>query len=76
MVLNWTELLLEFVGHDLTPDGNYPAARKFDMINDWALYFTGQGLQSFIGLIIFYHKYAQYLEIRIKPLHQLLKQYF
>ena len=64
---------VEFVGHDLTADGNFPAASKFDMIRDWVLPTTGQSLHSFVGLVVFYHRYAPYLEIWIKPLCRLLK---
>ena len=67
---------MEFVGHDLTPEGNYPAASKFDLIADWKLPMTGQSLHSFVGLIIFYHRYAPYLEMRIKPLRKLISDYF
>ena len=68
--------VLEFVGRDLTADSNYSAASKFDMINDWELPVTCSGLHSFVGLVIFYHRYAPYLEMRIKPLRRLLKLYF
>ena len=64
------------MGYDLTVNGNCSAASKFDMIKDLALPATGQILHSFVGLVIFYHRYAPYLEICIKPLRQLLKTYF
>ena len=67
---------VEFVGHDLNADGNYPAAGKFDVIRDWILPTTGQSLHSFFGMVIFYHRYVSYLEIRIKPLRKILKTYF
>ena len=67
---------VEFVGHDLTPDGNYPAASKVDLITDWKLPLASQSLHSFVGMVIFYHKYAPYLEMRIKPLRKLIKDYF
>ena len=28
---------VEYVGHDLTPNGNCPAASKFDLITDWVI---------------------------------------
>lgn len=57
---------VKFVGHDLTADGNCYVASKFDMIRDWVLHATGQNLHSFIGLVIFYHRYAPYPETQIK----------
>ena len=66
---------VEYVGHDLTPDGNCPAQSKFNMINDWQLPTTGQSLHSFVGLINFYHNYVPYFEIRIKPLRALHRKF-
>lgn len=67
---------VEYVVHDVTNDGNCPAASKFDMINDWSLPEKGESLFSFIGLINFYHRYAPYMEIRSKPLREFLKVYY
>ena len=64
------------MGHDLTLDGNYPAASKLNLITDWALYLSGQSLHSVVELVIFYHKYAPYFEIHIKMLRKLIKDYF
>ena len=47
---------VEYVGHDLTPEGNCPARSKFDLIKDWELPTSGTSLHSFIGLLIFYHR--------------------
>ena len=72
--LNKCELLkyrVEYVGHDLIPTCNIPAKYKFNMINDWKLPTSSQGLNSFIGLINFYHNYTPYFEVRIKPLRKL-----
>ena len=62
--------------HDLTPDGNYPTANKFNLIRDWVLPLSGQSLHSFVGLVIFYHNYAPYLEMRIRSLRRIIKYYF
>lgn len=66
---------VEYVGHDLTSEGNCPAQSKFDLIRDWHLPTEGQSLHSFIGLLNFYHKYLPYMEIRLKPLRALERQY-
>ena len=67
---------VEYVGHDILPSGNSPASSKFSMINDWPLPTTGQSLFSFIGLVNFYHRYAPYMELRLKPLRKLVKAHY
>ena len=66
---------VEYVGHDLTSQGNCPAQSKFELIHDWPLPENGQSLHSFIGLLNFYHKYLPYMEIRLKPLRLLERQF-
>ena len=66
---------VEYVGHDVTNDGNYPASSKLNMINDWKLPERGESLSSFIGLLNFYHRYTPYMKIRLKPIRGLLKCY-
>ena len=44
---------VEYVGHDVTNDGNYPASSKFSIINDWKITERGESLFSFISLINF-----------------------
>ena len=67
---------VEFAGHDLTPDINCPAASRLNLITDWELPLSDQSLYSFVGLVIFYHRYDPYLELRIKTLRKLIKDYF
>jgi len=66
---------IEYVGHNITPDGNCPALSKFDLINDWPLPKTSQALVSFIGLLTFYCVYCPWFEIRVKPLRALERAY-
>jgi hypothetical protein len=66
---------VEYVGHDLTSDGNCPSKSKFDMITDWPLPATGHALHSLVQLCNFYNKYCPWLEIKLKPLRKLIKQY-
>ena len=56
--------------------GNSPAMSKFDMITDWPIPTSGQSLFSFIDLVNFYHRYAPYMEVRLKPLRRLVKSYY
>ena len=62
---------IEYVGHDITPNGNCPAQSKFDLITNWPLPATGQSLSSFISLVFFYNIYCPFFEIRVKPLRSL-----
>jgi len=73
---NFLSDCVEYLGHNLLQDGNTTAKSKFNMIRDWQLPSNGQSLFSFIGLISFYHHFAPYHELRVKPLRLLVKQYF
>ena len=66
---------VEYVGHDLTPTGNCPAKSKFNMIDDWTLPTNGRALHSFTSLINFYNHYPPFMEMRLKPLRLLYRQY-
>lgn len=67
---------VEFVGHDLTANGNCPIQSKFDLIRDWMLPSSRQSIHSCVGLVMFYLQYAPYLEMRIKLFRCIIKQYF
>ena len=67
---------VEYVGINLMRHGNTPAQSKFDMINHWTLPTSGQSLFAFIGLVNFYHRYAPYFEIQLKPLRRLCKRFY
>ena len=67
---------VEYVVHDILADRNYPVQSTFDLIKDWNIHNSGSSLHSFVGLVIFYHRYASYLEISVKPLRALVKKYF
>ena len=60
---------VEFVGHDLTASGNYPAQSKFNLIQDWPLPTDETALLSFIGLCSFYSR--PWFDTGIKPLRRL-----
>jgi len=65
----------EYVGHDITADGNCPASSKFDLVNDWNLPSNGQGLRSFVSLCNFYHKFCPWFEVSVKPLRSLISEF-
>ena len=66
---------VEYVGHDLTANGNCPAESKFALIQEWPLPPHGISLLSFIGLCCFYNKYCPWFETNIKPLRRLQRAY-
>ena len=45
-------------------------------MNDWILPTSGQSLFSFIGLVNCYRRYDPYIEIKLKPLRALVKQFY
>ena len=65
----------EWMGNDITGDGNSPAISKFDLIRDWTLPVTGDSLLSFCGLLGFYSKYIPQYESRAQPLRALARSY-
>ena len=67
---------VEYVGHDILRKGNYPAQSKFNLIQDWKLPTHGFPLFSFIGLVNFYLKYAPYMEMKLKPVRNLVKSHY
>ena len=59
--------IIEYVGHDVTEDINFPAQLKFDLINYWKLPTNRQALFSLIGLIHFYHRYDPHFKMSMNP---------
>ena len=66
---------VEYVGHDLTANGNCPARSKFSLIQDWSLPPHDIYLLSFIVLCCFYNKYCPWFETNVKPLRKLQRVY-
>ena len=67
---------VEYVRHGILSKGNFSAQSKFELIQDWKLPNSGQSLFLFIDLVKFYHRYAPYMEMRLKPLRTLVKLYY
>ena len=67
---------IEYVGHDVTEDGNCPAQSKFGLIYDWKLLTNRKSLFSFIVLVSLYDRYDQYFEIYMNPLQKFLKRFY
>ena len=66
---------VEYVGRDLTTDGNCPVQYKFTFIKQWPLPAHGVSLLSFIGVCSFYNNYVSWLESNIKSLRRLQRLY-
>ena len=66
---------MEYVGHDLTAEGNCPSQSKLSLIQDWPLQPHGISLLSFVGLCCFYNKYCPWFETNIKPLRRFQRAY-
>ena len=66
---------VEYVGHDLTANGNCPAASKFDLLQSWFPSLQGISLLSFIVLCCFYNRYCPWFETSIAPLRRLQRHY-
>ena len=49
---------IEYFGHDLTADDNYPAQSKLQLIKEWPLLRHSVYLLSFIGLYDFFINYV------------------
>ena len=72
---NFLKKRFEFVGHDILSMGNTTAQSKYDLINDWILPVTGDGLHSFVSLCNFYTKFLPLFEMKVAPLRQLYTKY-
>ena len=72
---NFLKKRFEFVGHDILSMGNTTAQSKYDLINDWKLPESADGLHSFVSLCNFYTKFLPMFEMKVAPLRQLYTKY-
>lgn len=66
---------LEFVGVDMSADGQMPAASKYSLIQQWPLPTCQSSLTSFIGLCGFYRRFCPWFEVNLSPFRSLIKKY-
>ena len=59
---------LEFVGIDVSPDGNRPAMSKHELLKHWPIPVLVCDVASFVGFLQFYSKFIPNFEIRVEPL--------
>ena len=65
---------MEFVGIDVTDEGNRPAMSKHELIKHWPPFKVARDISSFIGFMLFYSKFIPHFEQRAAPLRALAKQ--
>jgi hypothetical protein len=70
---HWFPSRLEFVGTDVTPDGNRPAQSKHDLLRTWPTPTIVKDVASFVGFAVFYSKYIAWFESRITRLREIIK---
>jgi hypothetical protein len=66
---------VEFVGHDLTQEGNMPAASKDALLNHWTRPTTVRDVSSFLGFGNFYSRYIPHFELRVQNLRQIIHDF-
>jgi hypothetical protein len=66
---------VDFVGHNLTKKGNYPASSKDTLLVNWLTPTMVRDIASFIGFGNLYSKYIPYFEQRISPLRSIMKEF-
>jgi hypothetical protein len=70
---HWFPERSEFVGVDVTIDGNRPAQSKHQLLQSWPIPTIVQDVASFVGFAIFYSNYILLFEVRVKRLQELMK---
>ena len=71
----WFPSKVEFVGVDVSTQGNQPAESKYKMLNAWPIPKTPRNIMSFLGFGIFYSRWIPYFEIIASPLRHIIKTY-
>ena len=70
--LDYLKDRVEYVGYDLTSNGNCPARSKFSLIQDWIFFPHGISLHR---VMLFYHNYCPWFETNSKPLRKIQRSY-
>ena len=64
---------IEFVGIDVSPDGNRPAMSKHELLRHWPIPQLVQDVASFVGFLQFYSKFIPNFEIHVEPLRRIME---
>lgn len=62
----------EFVGNDVSPDGNHPAQSKHQLLASWPQPEIVRDIAKFIGFAQFYSIYIHHFEMRIASLREIM----
>ena len=64
---------LEFLGHQVSKKGSSPTQAKVKVIQTFPQPSTVKGLQAFLGMINFYHRFLPNIAATLSPLYGALK---
>ncbi len=64
----------EFVGIDVTADGNRPTMSKHDLLRHWPIPEFVRDVASFVGFLQFYSNFIPHFEVRALPLRKIMKR--
>ncbi len=64
---------INFLGHEVTPEGIKPDTKKVDVLRNFQRPITVKGLQEFVGMVNFYHRFIPNVATFLKPMYELLK---
>jgi hypothetical protein len=65
---------LEFVGIEVSPDGNRLAMSKHKLLKHWPIPQLVRDVASFVGFLQFYSKFIPNFEICMEPLHWIMER--
>jgi hypothetical protein len=63
----------EFVGINVSSDGNQPAMLKHELLKHWPIPELVRNVASFVGILQFYSKFIPHFEIRVKPFWRIIE---
>lgn len=61
---------IDFLGHHIDKHGVYPLQSKVQAIRDFPKPMTTKGLQEFLGMVNFYHRFVLHAAVLMQPLYQ------
>lgn len=64
---------IDFLGHRITGEGAVPLPDKVDIITQFPVPQTTKGLQEFVGMVNFYHRFIPRAAELMHPLYRALK---
>ena len=65
---------VEFVGVDACQDGNRPAMSKHQLLVHWPTPVIVRAVAKFVGFLQFYSRFIPNFEVRILPLHEIMRE--